>query len=196
MVIEIPDDLKLLHEQLAKAFSHPARAHALTVCTQRPASPKEIAAELGEEINKISSHMNELVKLACIELVDTKKRRNANEHFYAATIRPFVDAETWKRMPEPDRLKLRVDLIRHMSAEIEDAARAATLDRDDNHVSRVALRLDEQGWKEIVSRLAETLEDVCAIKESAAIRLGESDDTGIDTRVNIIHFETPPMPTS
>ncbi len=192
MAKEIPDDLALIHERLIKAFNHPTRVHALTVCTQRRASPKEIAAELGQEINKVSYHINELVKLNCLELVETKKRRNADEHFYTATVSPFVDAKTWKRIPKPDRIKLRIDLIKLMSAEIEVAAGALTLDTADNHISRVALRLDRQGWEEIVSRLAETLEDVCQIKESAAIRLGESDEATIDTRVNIIHFEAPP----
>lgn len=191
MAKQTQDDLTLLDSRLVKALSHPTRAHALTVCTQRPASPKEIAAELDRGINHVSYHINELLKLECVELVATKKRRNADEHFYKATVRHYFDAESWERVPEQERLKLRIDLIRMMSAEIGDAARAATLDTADNHISRVALRLDKQGWGEIVSRLAETLEDVLAIKESAAIRLGKSDEPGIDTRVNVIHFESP-----
>ena len=188
---KIQADVTLLDWRLVKALSHPTRAHALTVCTHRPASPKEIAAELGRDVNHVSYHVNELVKLECVELVDTKKRRNADEHFYKATVRHYFDAEAWEKVPSEDRQKLRIDLIKMISGEVARAARAATLDNEDNHISRVAMRLDEQGWAEIVSRLAETLEDVLAIKESAAMRLGESDEAGIDTRVNIIHFVLP-----
>lgn len=186
----------LLDQRLIKALNHPTRAYALNVCTHRPASPKEIAAELGEDVSKVSYHFDQLMKLGCVELAKTKKRRAATEHWYRATVKHFFDAETWKRVPAKDRLKFTFDLINLMSGDIGVAARAGTLDGDDNHISRTVLRLDKRGWKEIVSRLAEALEDVLAIKERAALRLAESDEKEIEARVNIIHFELPPPSTS
>lgn len=188
-------ELALLDQRLIAALSHPTRAHALNVCTQRAASPKEIAAELGEDVSGVAYHFDKLLKLGCVEEVKTKKRRAATEHWYRATVKHFFDADTWQRVPEKDRLKITLDLISLMSGDLGQAVQAGTLDGDDNHISRTVLKLDQTGWAEIVARLAETLEDVLAIKERAATRLATSDEKPVHARVSIIHFESPPPPS-
>ncbi len=177
--------------RLVKALGHPTRQHALMVCTHHPASPKEIAAELGVNINHVYYHMKELVKLECLELVETKKRRAVDEHFYKATVRHYFSPEDWKKVPEHNRRSLRIELMKTVSGEASTAARGETLDSGDNHMSRVALQVDKQGWLEIAKRLDEVLEDVMEIKSSAAIRLGKAHEGGIETRVNLLHFEIP-----
>jgi predicted ArsR family transcriptional regulator len=180
--------------RLVKALSHPTRAHALMVCTHRPASPKEIAAELGVNINHVYYHVKELVKLECVELVETKKRRAVDEHFYKATVRHYFSPEDWKKVPRHKRMSLRVELMKTVSGDASTAARGETLDSGGNHMSRVALQVDSQGWREISERLDEALEDVMQIKSSAAVRLGQSDERGIETRVSLLHFEFPTAP--
>ncbi len=189
--VESEVDVDLFDWRLVKALSHPTRAHALTVCTHRAASPKEIAAELDREVNHVSYHINQLLKLNCIELVETKKRRNADEHFYRATVRHYFTPAAWKTVPDHARLKLRIDLVKMVSSEAATAARAHTLDTIDNHMSRTALRVDKQGWNELAALLDETLEGVLVVKENAAMRLGESDELPVDARVSLLHFEIP-----
>lgn len=180
--------------RLVKALSHPTRVHALMVCTHHPASPKEIAAELGVGINHAYYHLNELEKLECVELVETRKRRALDEHFYKTTVRHYFNQDDWRKVPPHSRVRMRIELIKTVSGEASTAARGETLDSGDNHMSRVALQVDRQGWKEIAQRLDEALEDVMRIKSSAAIRLGQADERGIETRVNLLHFEFPTDP--
>jgi hypothetical protein len=47
----------------------------------------------------VSYYVEQLVKLGCIEMVAQKKRRGATEHWYRATVKHFIDADTWKRVP-------------------------------------------------------------------------------------------------
>lgn len=187
-------DVDQFDGRLVKALGHPTRAHALMVCTHHPASPKEIAAELGLPINHVYYHMKELVKFECLELVETKKRRAVDEHFYKATVRHYFSPEDWQQVPKHNRRRMRIELMKTVSGEASTAARGETLDTGDNHMSRVAMQVDKQGWLEIAKRLDETLEDVLEIKSSAAIRLGKSGDGGIETRVNLLHFQIPTAP--
>ena len=175
------------------ALKHPTRSYALNLCTQRPTSPKEVAGDLRLDVSAVYYHFDRLVKLGCIEEVSTQKRRGATEHFYRATVKHFFDAETWKNVPEESRMKITLDIVGSTSEDLSRAAQAGTLDKDDNHISRTLLKLDEQGWAETVARLAEALEDVMTIKERSALRLLESDETPIDTSVSILHVETPAL---
>lgn len=190
---KISPDVDQFDWRLVKALSHPTRAHALMVCTHHPASPKMIAAELGLPLNHAYYHMKQLVELECLELVETKKRRAVVEHFYKATVRHYFSPEDWKKVPRHNRLSLRIELMKTVSGEASTAARSETLDTGDNHMSRVAMQVDKQGWLEIAARLDEALEDVMEIKSDAAVRLGKSGEDGIETRVNLLHFQLPPQ---
>lgn len=177
--------------RLVKALRHPTRGHALTVLTDRIASPKEIADELGIDVSLASYHFKRLVELRCIELVKVKKIRNADQHFYRATVQHFFSPEEWKKVPTHDRLKLRIDLVKLISGEASIAAAAKTLDTVDNHMTRTAMRLDKQGWAELSAQFDVQLEKVLMIKEAAALRLGESDEAPIDARVALLQFAMP-----
>ena len=82
---------------LIKALGHPLRAQALTILTERTASPNELAKELDEGLSQISYHVKVLADLNLIELQDTQPRRGAIEHYYRATARPMLDTSEWEK---------------------------------------------------------------------------------------------------
>jgi DNA-binding transcriptional ArsR family regulator len=184
-------DLDQFDMRLVKALRHPTRAYALTAMAHRAVSPKEIAAELGVDVNHAAYHVKALVKLDCAELVKMEKRRNADEHFYKATVQHFFDPEDWKQVPAHDRLKMRIDLIKEVSGEASVAAKAETLDTVDNHMSRTPMKVDKQGWRDLSTYLDEVLERVREIHEEAALRLSKSEEESIEARVALIQFELP-----
>ena len=75
---------------VAKAFAHPLRVQILIILNERVASPNLLAQELDQSLNLVAYHVRVLEKYDCIELVDTKQRRGATEHFYRATRRQFL----------------------------------------------------------------------------------------------------------
>jgi DNA-binding transcriptional ArsR family regulator len=77
-----PIDLRLV-----KALTHDLRVQILEILNERIASPKELAAELGEGLPQVSYHVNVLREYDCIELVSTAPRRGATEHYYRANSR-------------------------------------------------------------------------------------------------------------
>jgi DNA-binding transcriptional ArsR family regulator len=69
-------------KRLKKALSHPLRARALPIFAEGPISPNQVAKRLDVDVTSLAYHVRVLRKLGCIELVETKQRRGALEHFY------------------------------------------------------------------------------------------------------------------
>jgi predicted transcriptional regulator len=72
------------NRSLERALAHPLRARALELFGDAPKSPNQVAKELEVDVSSLAYHVRVLRKLGCIELVETKQRRGALEHFYRA----------------------------------------------------------------------------------------------------------------
>jgi DNA-binding transcriptional ArsR family regulator len=71
--------------KVIKAYSHPLRVQILEALETRTASPSDLAAEFGVSVGTASYHVQQLVELGQLRLVDRVERRGALEHFYTAT---------------------------------------------------------------------------------------------------------------
>lgn len=71
--------------RLEKALAHPLRAQALPLFGNGPTSPNQVARQLDVAVSILAYHIRVLRQLGYIELVGTKQRRGALEHFYRAT---------------------------------------------------------------------------------------------------------------
>jgi len=182
---------RLVDERLIVALSHETRAHALAVFTERPASTKEIAGELKKSVSAVWYHVDKLVKLGCIELVRSEKRRGAMEHFYRATVRHFFSDDAWENVPKSERLAISMGVLRLIAGDLDEAMQAETVDAVDRHLTRTQLILDKDGWQETSDLLAETLEGLLEIRENSAMRRAESSDKAIRASVSIMQFQLP-----
>jgi DNA-binding transcriptional ArsR family regulator len=185
---------KTVDETLVKVVAHPLRVQALSVLTERPASPKELAAELGAPVGNVSYHVRELEAVGLIELVDEKKRRGAVEHFYRAIARPLLSADEWERLSLDDRQGFSAWIIQLLLADASQALAAGSFDaRADRHLSRTPLLVDEEGWRELVEVQATALKAVLEVQAASAERLTKADDEeGIPTIAAMTFFEMPP----
>ena len=84
---------------LAKALTHPLRAHLLTILAERTASPKEIADELQEALPNVSYHVRVLEDLGLVELIEEEAIRGAVAHFYRAVEQEVPGNPAWKWTP-------------------------------------------------------------------------------------------------
>lgn len=182
----------LVDDRLVTALSHETRAHALTVFTERPASTKEIAEELGQSVSAVWYHVDRLRRLGCIEQVETRQRRGAHERFFRATVRHYFDDAVWEGIPQQRRLVITMGILSSISRDVSEATEKGTADTVDNHLSRTLLMLDRGGWGEANALLDETLEGLLSIRERAALRLGQTDERPIRTSVSLMQFELPP----
>jgi len=179
-------------QQLAKALAHPLRVRILSSLHKGISSPNQLSQELGEPLGNVSYHVKTLLEYDCVELVKTEPRRGAVEHFCRATERAFFSVSDWAKIPASARKGISGVILETIGTEATEALVAGSIDaRTDSHVSHTPLVVDEQGWKEIVAMLAETLDRAIAIQEEAASRLADGKEEGISTKLGILYFESP-----
>ena len=177
---------------VAKAFAHPLRVQILIILNERVASPNLLAKELDQSLNLVAYHVRVLEKYDCIEMVDTKQRRGATEHFYRAIRRQFLSDSEWARMPESLRPGLSGAMLKALFDDVEEAVSKGTFDEiEDRHLSRTPMVVDKQGWDEVAGLLSDTLDRVLAIQAEASERLANSDEPGMLCKVDMLHFKSP-----
>jgi DNA-binding transcriptional ArsR family regulator len=182
----------LVDPRVAKALSHPLRAHVLTILNERVASPNQMSEELGEPLGNVSYHVKALLELQCIELVSTTPRRGAVEHFYRAIERPYFSDRDWSRLPRSLRRAISDVGLQLIWDDVADAIEAGSFEaRTDRHLSRYPLVLDEQGWSELGKVLADVFDETVRIESESASRLAESGEEGFNAKLAVLAFESP-----
>ena len=177
---------------VAKAFAHPLRVQILIILNEKVASPNMLAQQLDQSLNLVAYHVRVLEKYDCIELVDTKQRRGATEHFYRATRRQFLSDDEWSRMPASLRPGMAGAVLKSVFEDIEAASKAGTLDDvDDIHLSRTPMVVDRKGWEDVSETLKSTLNRLLEIQGEASERIAASEEEGTLAKVHLMHFKSP-----
>jgi DNA-binding transcriptional ArsR family regulator len=179
-------------QQLAKALAHPLRVKILTSLHRGISSPNQLSQELGEPLGNVSYHVKTLLEYDCVELVKTEPRRGAVEHFYRATERAFFSTSDWEKIPASARKGISGSILEMVGHDATAALMAGTIDaRSDSHVSRTPLTLDEQGWTDLTAVLGDALNRALEIQKESAKRLNGEQSARIETKLAILHFESP-----
>jgi DNA-binding transcriptional ArsR family regulator len=191
-----PTNPEFLSPQLAAAMSHPTRVHAMSILRERLASPREVAEEIGERLNNVTYHINQLRKLGCVELVRTERVRGGRvlERFYRAKRLLYFDEDAWQALTEKERLDLVGISLRMISEDITKSMAAGTIFGEDNsHLCRSAMVVDAKGWREITEVIERATAELFEIEDAVAERAADGDDADIHTRVELMQFRAPPF---
>ena len=187
---------KGVDQRLVKALAHELRVEILTILNERMASPNELSKELDEGLSQVSYHVKVLKDYECIELIKTEPRRGAVEHYYRATSRPFVTDRDWQLLPATIRAGLSAELLELIQGDAINALVEGTFEaREDVHLTRTLMLLDERGWNDLMVALSKTLERASKIQTECASRLQKSGEPGINASVSMLGFELPEMPS-
>lgn len=179
-------------QRIAKAFAHPLRVQILIILNERVASPNKLAKELDESLNLVAYHVRVLEKFECIELVKTKQRRGATEHFYRATRRQFFTDQEWEKMPGALRPGISSAVLKMVFEDVREAVTHNTFDEfSDRHLTRTPMVVDRKGWQDVASLLAGTMDRLLAIQAETSERLADSQEDGMLSKVEILHFKSP-----
>ena len=178
---------------LGAVVAHPLRCRCLAILGERTASPAEIAREIHVEVSKVGYHVTALAKAGLLEEVGQRPVRGAVEHFYRAVVRPITSTDDEAELSMDERVSFARTIWSLITANATNALEAGTLvERADHHLTRVPLRVDEQGWSELTDAYMELYERVYEIQAEAAKRLGQTPaDPGISVLSVLAFFETP-----
>jgi DNA-binding transcriptional ArsR family regulator len=189
-VVSSAQQLKGLDELVVFVVQHPIRVDALAILNEREASAAEIARQIGEDMKKVGNHVKALAIHGCIELVRTEKKRGASEHFYKASLRPHIGEAEWAQLCPKARHEISALVFQSIVAEALASFRAERFDsRLDRHLSWRSMKLDEQGWSELMKELDESLKRIENIAGRADERLCERNEKGFPAIAAALGFE-------
>lgn len=178
-----------IEKHISKAFGHYVRIQILWILNEHVASPKELAAELSQPLNRISGHIQVLKDAGCIELVDQVIVGSVVQNFYRATARIFFDDTEWRTIPPTLKEGLRITLLQNLIDDAIAALEDETYDSlDGSHMSWTPMLIDEQARIEINELLEKTLKKALAIQERAAKRLSTHGEKGISYSVSLLGY--------
>lgn len=167
-----------------KALAHPLRIRILAMLADRVASPVQLAAQLDATLGTVAYHVRTLHSLGLVELVDTRQRRGATEHYYRAREHPRFPDDAWSGLAPVAKQRMLSAMLQQIGQYVTSSAAAGGFDDADAHMTRVSLRLDDRGFKQLAAASRKWLREAERIEEAAAARLDRcSDADGPDEAV-------------
>ena len=174
-----------------KALNHPVRVKALTILTEKIASPKEIAAQIDAPLSNVSYHVRVLDELGLIEIMEEENVRGSVAHFYKAVERPLIDKPDWEKLDPRVRNAFSGYVIETLMSDAAGSLAVGIFDeREDRHLTRTPLLLDERGWRKVASIQMKALDAILKEQAAAAARLGDG-ERAIHAIAGILFFEVP-----
>ncbi len=182
--------------RLSKVFADPLRMKILAECNLREMSPNMFYKEFGGgSLPRVSRAFDLLEEYGWLEQTRTAtggKRRGAVEHFFRATESAVFDDELWPDVPASMKRLVSWRIIETFNAKVKEAMEAGTMDaRDDRHLSWMPLRLDLQGWKNVIAKVNALFYWFYEEQDDANERMAKSGETPILMTVALAAFESP-----
>jgi hypothetical protein len=173
------------------------RVRILEVLNQRDMSPAEFWREgfapPDMEVADVAYHFRELAHHGSLAVVERDPRRGPIEHVYRGLGRAYFSDHQWEELDEEERRRLSETTVQGLMARVEGALAAATFDaRVNRHLTWTAMRLDEQGWSEMITALGAAFGEVEQIRADAEARLDRDGEEGIHATCGILGFPSPP----
>jgi DNA-binding transcriptional ArsR family regulator len=184
---------QLQEPALVRGLAHPLRARMLSVLLEREASPKELADEFDVPLANVAYHMQVLRKLELIRLVRKTPRRGAVEHHYRADRAPHISNAVWGEAAGVVKQTMVAAALEQVGRDVGGAAATGGFERDDVHLSRSHLVLDQQAWDELGKLFEQALARGDELEKEAAERLAKADHEG-ERRAGVVMmlYDSPP----
>ena len=144
--------------RLVRALSHPLRVRILAILDERTASAIEIARMLRADLGVVAYHVRTLHRLGLIELVREVPVRGAVQRFFRALERPTFSREAWGKAPPVAKQALIGATLQQIHDYAQGSNAYGGFDRADAHITRTALRLDEEGFERLTKVLMDVLD--------------------------------------
>lgn len=173
----------------------PERALIMAESHERPISPGLLANEWGLDVRRISRHFKALANGGYLELVGETMPPpggGRRQPLYRATQRLLYRTEEWQHLSLKEREGHTFVVFVTYLSRLSQAINTGTMDADLNrHFTWKGLKLDEQAFDELVTRLDEFLDWVVELEVEAAARMRETDEDPIPATVGLAGFRSP-----
>lgn len=160
-----------IEEVVRYAISNRTRAEILVVLNQGTYCASELSGIIGEPINSVSNHLKALEERGAIEIAESKRRRNFEQHFYRAIEPPTYTEEDLTEMHPFERQMTVGFHVQALLAEVMAAFSAGKLSDDPNHILIWdRLNVDEQGRREVTAEQERHFGRLAEIEAESLVR--------------------------
>ena len=119
-----------------KALAHPLRIRILAMLADRSASPVQLSSQLDATLGTVAYHVRTLHSLGLVELVDTRQRRGATEHYYRAREHPRFPDDAWSGLAPVAKQRMLSAMLQQIGQYVTGSAAAGGFDRSEAHMTR------------------------------------------------------------
>jgi DNA-binding transcriptional ArsR family regulator len=185
-----------VQDKRLRALSHDVRIEILALLNERTLTPRQIQEEMGLDLDLINYHLKMLEEGDCARSVALIGEGESAEYSFMATERALLTTEDMEALPLGVKKRLSHSLLQCILEAAARAQREGTLDaRDDRHLSTSLVKVDEEGWRELVDASEAFLSTVMEIEGRNAKRLAaRGEEPAFSAMVAIMNFEMPPGP--
>jgi hypothetical protein len=146
-------------------------------------------------LSHISYHFRVLAKAGCIEIVETIPRRGSVEHVYRAKARAQFDEKQWAELELAERESISKVTLQSFLAQVEGSMLSGTFDlKPERWLAWLSLKLDQQGWREMISSFEACWAEIEEIRQTSSKRLEDSEENPIPATIGLLGFESLPDP--
>lgn len=148
--------------EYASALAHPVRFRMVAALADGPRTIESLASELDASDATILSHADALESLDVLRPTDHPDGTRT----YELLRDPILWDEAWGQLPLAALRAAAAAAVTQISAAATAAVDRGGFDREDIHLTRTALRVDEARWRELVTLLASTLHELGDLAEA------------------------------
>lgn len=182
--------------RMAKLMADELRMKIVMELNSREMSPKGFYEKFGGgSISRVSRAFELLTEFGWLYQTRTEtggKRRGAVEHFYRATKPAVFFNDVWGPLPDSMKEMISGGVFEEFADRVRAAMDAGTMDaREDRHFSWTPLRLDQEGWDNVVARVDAVFHFLFEEQKRATARMAESGEEPIPMTVALAAFESP-----
>jgi DNA-binding transcriptional ArsR family regulator len=186
------DRRELIDKRLVKAISHPLRVEILIELAKAPMSPIEFSRLSGVSLSDSAYHFRTLLRNDCVEIADEQQKRGAVEHIYRLTKRALLSDDDFAQLPALLAGGFDASILTTFMQQGQQALEAETMESQVNkHLTWQSLKLDKEGFDNLMERLIEVYEMAGAEQLAAKTRLKESGEQPVFTTLGMFGFESP-----
>jgi len=176
-----------------RAISHPLRIRLLAIFDEQAVSPVILASKLQQPLGTIAYHVRILYELGLLDLVSTRQRRGATEHYYRTRAHPRFTDDAWAALDVVAKQRVLTAILNEAHDYASRSAAAGGFDAPDAHFTRTPIKLDPEGWTKLAQASKRWLEEVAEIEQEAAQRIATEPHLVLDAGLVLLLFEAIPF---
>jgi Bacterial regulatory protein, arsR family len=186
VVLNVSGKEVVVDARLVRALLNPTRIRILDSVAEGPATPRQLAASLGQSVDVVSYHLEVLRATGCIQRGEPSVGDDPFELAPSATpIRRLAHKQPPHAPPNhPSAAVLREILSRG----IANLKTGSFGERRGEQLSCISVVLDRQGWYEVTTAIGDALDRVSIAYEKSTARLADNEEAGIDATVAMASF--------